>query len=64
MVPVRGLLDAGIEKNATRPTVQAALNDVKTALSHAGDDVASLYNVRKYIGDLLEGKAGSDKGYA
>lgn len=62
--PIRGLLDAGIEKNATRPTVQAALNDVKAAISNAGDDVASLYNVRKYIGDLLEGKAGSDKGYA
>lgn len=37
---------------------------MKGAIANAGDDVVSLYNVRKYIGDLLEGKAGSDKGYA
>lgn len=28
------------------------------------DDVATLYNVRKTIGDLLSGKAGGDKSYA
>ncbi len=50
--------------NATRPSVQSAVNDVARSLDRAGDSVASLYGSRKYIGDLLEGKAGPDKGYA
>jgi hypothetical protein len=33
-------------------------------LDEAGDDIFSLYETRKYIGDLLSGKAGGDKSYA
>ncbi len=50
--------------NASRPSVQSAISDVSRALNNAGDSVGSLYNVRQYIGDLLSGKAGGDKGYA
>lgn len=51
-------------QNATRPSVQSALNDVTRALEKSDGSAASLYKVRQYIGDLLSGKAGSDKGYA
>lgn len=61
---VRSFVDSVAEKNATRPSVQSAILDVKSALEKAGDDVHSLYGVRKYIGDLLGGKAGADKSYA
>jgi hypothetical protein len=61
---VRSELGAQIKANATRPSVQSALVDVQNALAKAGDDVYSLYGVRKYIGDLLSGKAGADKSYA
>lgn len=49
---------------APRPSVQSAINDVGRALESAGESVSSLYMVRQYIGDLLQGKAGADKGYA
>lgn len=61
---VRSFVDDAAKANATRPSVQAAINDVRGALAQAGDDVYSLYGVRKYIGDLLSGKAGGDKTYA
>jgi hypothetical protein len=61
---VRSELATQIKASATRPSVQSALLDVQNALSNAGDDVYSLYGVRKYIGDLLSGKAGTDKSYA
>jgi hypothetical protein len=61
---VRNSLAQQIKDNATRPSVQSALTDVQRALDNAGDDVYSLYGVRKYIGDLLGGKAGGDKTYA
>lgn len=64
LAPVRTLLADGVKRSATRPTVQSALNDVQRSLDEAGDDVFSLYGTRKYIDDLLSGKAGSDKGYA
>jgi hypothetical protein len=51
-------------QNATRPSVQSALNDVSRALAKSDGSAASLYGVRQYIGDLLSGKAGGDKGYA
>lgn len=57
---VRGIAGA----NSGRPTVQSALNDVASALERAPDTVSGLHGVRMYIGDLLSGKAGSDKGYA
>lgn len=61
---VRTALQDQLEKTATRPSVQSALLDVQRSLDEAGDDVFSLYGTRKYIGDLLSGKAGSDKSYA
>ncbi len=61
---IRDSLGEQIKANATRPSVQSALTDVQRALDNAGDDVFSLYGVRKYIGDLLSGKAGADKSYA
>lgn len=61
---VRTILDDRINRAATRPSVQSALMDVKRSLDAAGDDVFSLYGTRKYIGDLLSGKAGGDKSYA
>lgn len=47
-----------------RPSVQSAVKDVDRALKNAGDSVGGLYQVRQYIGDLMEGKAGNDKSYA
>jgi hypothetical protein len=44
--------------------VQSALADVNRALAKASDTVGGLRNVRDYIGVLLSGKAGADKGYA
>lgn len=64
VTPVRSLLDSGISSNAPRQPVQQALQDVRKSLDNSSNDVASLYKVRKNIGDLLEGKAGSDKSYA
>lgn len=61
---VRSVLDRQLESTATRPSVQSALLDVQRSLDEAGDDVFSLYGTRKYIDDLLSGKAGSDKSYA
>lgn len=61
---VKKSLEDQIKATATRPSVQSALMDVKRSLDEAGDDVFSLYGTRKYIGDLLSGKAGGDKSYA
>lgn len=61
---IRGFVAELQGSTAARPSVQSAVNDVSKALSRAGDSVSSLYDVRKYIGDLLEGKAGADKSYA
>ena len=61
---IKSVLADSIKNNATRPPVQQALLDVKKSLDNAGDDIFSLYGTRKYIGDLLSGKAGSDKSYA
>lgn len=61
---IRAFVEKSAADNATRPSVQSAILDVKKALDQAGDDVVSLYGVRKYIGDLLSGKAGGDKTYA
>lgn len=47
-----------------RPSVQSAVKDVDRALKNSGDSVGGLYQVRQYIGDLMEGKAGNDKSYA
>lgn len=61
---LRAQVSSIAQQNASRPTVQSALNDVSRALEKSGDSVQGLYGVRQYIGDLLSGKAGADKGYA
>lgn len=61
---VRSVLENQLKSTATRPSVQSALLDVQRSLDEAGDDVFSLYGTRKYIDDLMSGKAGSDKSYA
>lgn len=45
---------------AGNPNVQNATNAVSRALDQTGDSVGGLYNVRKYIGDLLNGRAAGD----
>lgn len=62
--PVQTAIADALKTSGGRPTVQAAIRDVERAIADAGNNPAGLYNVRKYIGDLLEGKAGADKGYA
>lgn len=52
------------KQNAPRKGVKMALDDVLGSLNAADDSVGSLYLSRKYINDLIEGKLGSDKGYA
>lgn len=52
------------KQNAPRKGVKLALDDVLGSLNAADDSVGSLYLSRKYINDLIEGKLGSDKGYA
>lgn len=45
---------------AGNPSVQSATNAVSRALDQTGDSVGGLYNVRKYIGDLLNGRVAGD----
>jgi len=40
------------------------MRDVAQSLDAGVDTVASRYGTRQYIGDLMSGKAGSDKSYA
>lgn len=47
-----------------RSAVKRTIQDVIADLDDASPTVEGLYNVRKSIGDLLSGKAGTDKGYA
>lgn len=47
-----------------RPAVQRTLDDVSRAIDASGGTPQGLYNVRQTIGDLLDGKAGGDAGYA
>lgn len=61
---LRGMVGQMQQETAARPSVQAAINDVGRALKGADESVGSLYQVRQYIGDLLQGKAGADKSYA
>lgn len=67
MVPASsgmGQLRQGIREiarsGAGNPSVQSATNAVSRALDQTGDSVGGLYNVRKYIGDLLNGRVAGD----
>lgn len=61
---LRGMVSKMQAETAARPSVQAAVNDVGRALRAADESVGSLYQVRQYVGDLLQGKAGAEKSYA
>lgn len=62
--PLSQALDDIIAKNAGRSAVQDTMRVVQGELSNVGDDVAGLYNVRKSIDDLMQGRAGADKAAA
>jgi hypothetical protein len=47
-----------------RSAIQKALGDVMNELDGAEPSARGLYNVRKSINDLIEGKAGNEKSYA
>lgn len=47
-----------------RSAVQRSLNEVVSELERAPSTIQGLYRVRKSINDLIEGKAGTEKGYA
>lgn len=53
-------IQAIARSGAGNPNVQNATNAVSRALNQTGDSVGGLYNVRKYIGDLLNGRAAGD----
>lgn len=61
---LRTQLESAQASQGGRTAVQRSLGDVLSALRGADDSVEGLYRVRKTINDLLEGKAGSEKGYA
>ncbi len=61
---LRGMVSKMQAETAARPSVQSAVNDVGRALRAADESVGSLYQVRQYVGDLLQGNAGADKSYA
>lgn len=64
MARLQGEIAAISGSKAGNEAVQSALEDVRRSLAKSGDSVAGLRNVRDYIGVLLSGKAGADKGYA
>jgi hypothetical protein len=64
MFNVKQQIDAMVKAHGGRSSVQRALEDVIKELDGAEPSVRGLYNVRKSINDLIEGKAGSEKSYA
>jgi len=58
--PLEEHIQSIANSNKGRPSVLGTMATVSKAVEDAGDSVAGLYNVRKYIGDLLSGKAGGD----
>lgn len=61
---LRARLGALAQAHGGRSSVQRAIGDVIGELDGAEPSVQGLYNVRKSINDLIEGKAGSEKSYA
>jgi hypothetical protein len=61
---LKARLGALVQAHGGRSSVQRALSDVVGELDNAEPSVQGLYNVRKSINDMIEGKAGSDKSYA
>lgn len=64
MAPVLDLLKSRIGANSSNAPVQSSLNDVMKSIQDGIDTVASRYGTRKFIDNLLSGKAGGDKSYA
>lgn len=60
MAQLRQGIQSIARAGAGNPNVQNATNAVSRALDQTGDSVGGLYNVRKYIGDLLNGRAAGD----
>jgi hypothetical protein len=58
--PLEAYIQSIAASNSGRPSVLSTMATVSKAVQDAGDSVGGLYNVRKYIGDLLSGKAGGD----
>lgn len=61
---LRAQLESMAQGQGGRSAVQQTLGDVNRAAASAPDTVPGLYRIRQTIGDLLDGKAGSDKSYA
>jgi hypothetical protein len=61
---LKASIGALAQQHGGRSAVQRALTDVLGELDNAEPSVQGLYNVRKSINDMIEGKAGSDKSYA
>lgn len=61
---LRAQLESMAQGQGGRSAVQQTLRDVNRAAASAPDTVPGLYRIRQTIGDLLDGKAGSDKSYA
>lgn len=58
--PLEAHIQAIADANKGRPSVLSTMATVSKAVQDAGDSIGGLYNVRKYVGDLLSGKAGGD----
>lgn len=61
---IRGQIDAIAQAQGGRGAVKDTLNYLARQVDDAPDTLQGLYNVRKTIGDLMEGKAGTDKSAA
>lgn len=57
---VKGLLSGQIDQQVGRPAVQSTLGYVRDLMSKPVQSAEQAYNIRKTIGDLMEGKIGGD----
>lgn len=61
LAPVHSRLGALIDEQAGRPAVQSTLSYVQNLVKDPVRNANQAYNVRKTIGDLMEGKIGGDQ---